>query len=268
MSDTAKLALPLLEAAQAQKHVTHNEALGRLDALVQLAVLSRSLATPPATPAEGDRYLVAASATGDWAGHSGHIAYRFGGGWKFATPQAGWRAWVAAETALFIFDGSAWASVGGGGGSMQNLPLVGVNTTADATNKLAVASSDVLLTHVGTSTRLKLNKSAAASTASLVYQTGFSGRAEFGLTGDDDFHIKVSPDGSSWTEALVINRSSGTVTLRAGSVANAGLANMASPSIKGRVSAGTGAPEDLTPSQAAKALSLWAKLATTTMTLP
>ena len=65
MSQTTRLALPLIEAAQSQKHVTHNEALVGLDALVQLSVRSRAM-TPPA-PSEGDRYLVAATASGVFA---------------------------------------------------------------------------------------------------------------------------------------------------------------------------------------------------------
>ena len=76
MSDPARepirpQGLPYLAAAQAQKHVTHNEALRRLDAVVQLAVLDATLAAPPASPDEGDRYIVAASATGAWAGQDG-----------------------------------------------------------------------------------------------------------------------------------------------------------------------------------------------------
>ena len=41
MTDTANLALPCIEGSQAQKHVTHNEALRVLDTLVQLAVLDQ-----------------------------------------------------------------------------------------------------------------------------------------------------------------------------------------------------------------------------------
>jgi hypothetical protein len=60
MSDaTTHLLLPYILAAQAQKHVTHNEALRILDGLVQLSVLDRDLAAPPASPADGDRYIVA-----------------------------------------------------------------------------------------------------------------------------------------------------------------------------------------------------------------
>jgi hypothetical protein len=44
-------------------------------------------------------------------------------------------------------------------------------------------------------------------------QTNFSGRAEFGLIGDDDLTIKVSPDGSAWSTALVADRATGAVSL-------------------------------------------------------
>ena len=54
-----------------------------------------------------------------------------------------------------------------------------------------------------------VNKAASADTGWLVYQTEFSGRAEMGLTGDDDFHIKVSPDGTTWHEALVVDGATG-----------------------------------------------------------
>ena len=75
MSQTTRnLALPLIAAGQAQKHVTHNEALTLLDALAQLACLDRDLAAPPVNPAEGDRYIVAGPApTGAWAGLAGQV---------------------------------------------------------------------------------------------------------------------------------------------------------------------------------------------------
>ncbi|MBI2720353.1 MAG: DUF2793 domain-containing protein [Rhizobiales bacterium] len=84
MSETPLLGLPLIEAAQAQKHVTHNEALLQLDAAVHLSVVNRTSVAPPASPAEGDRYLVAASATGAWAGNSGKIAAWQAGAWHYS----------------------------------------------------------------------------------------------------------------------------------------------------------------------------------------
>ena len=211
MSDTLSLGLPLMASAQAQKHVTHNEALLRLDALVQLSVIARDVAAPPASPAEGNRYLVAAGAAGAWAGHSGDIACFQNGAWIFASPQTGWRLWLQAETKLIVFNGTIWTDAV----SLQNVPQLGVNTTADATNRLSVSSSAVLLNHGGSDMRLKINKNAAANTATAVFQTGFSGRAEFGLAGDDNFRIKVSPDGTSWADAIVIDKATGAVALPA-----------------------------------------------------
>jgi len=81
MSDTTtKLLLPYILAAQAQKHVTHNEALRLLDGLVQLSVFDRDLTAPPGSPNDGDRYIVASGATGDWAGWDLNVALFTGRG--------------------------------------------------------------------------------------------------------------------------------------------------------------------------------------------
>ena len=256
MSDTPLIGLPLLEASQAQKHVTHNEALLLLDAAVHLAVISRSLNAAPALPVDGDRYLIAASPAGEWLGHAGHLAYREAGSWRFAIPQAGWRLWVVAEELFLLFDGTTWRDLFNID-TLQNIDLLGVNTTADATNKLAVASSSILFNNIGNDQRVKINKNAVGDTASLLYQTGFSGRAEFGLTGDDDFHVKVSPNGSTWFDAVTINRTSGLVTLTNNSVANAALADMATATLKGRATAGSGDPEDLNGTQATALLDVF-----------
>ena len=63
MTNTSRLGLPVIDAAQAQKHVTDNEALILLDALTQLAVENRTLTTPPGTPADGACYIPAVGAT-------------------------------------------------------------------------------------------------------------------------------------------------------------------------------------------------------------
>ena len=383
MTSTPNLVLPYIAAAQAQKHVTHNEAIRALDAIVQLAVLDRDLAAPPGSPAEGARYIVAASATGLWAGHTGHIAAFQDNAWQFFTPGEGWIAWVADEATAIVWTGSAWTALGSGGGggvtdhgaltglsdddhaqyynqargdaryalltaladkisvsekgaasgvatldatsklplaqlpaltkadvglanvdntsdankpvstatqtalnakialsekgaasgvatldatsklplaqlpaltkadvglanvdntsdankpvstatqtalnaktdevggSLQSATLLGVNATADATNRLSVASAASLFNHVGAGHQVKVNKAAAADTVSFLFQDAFSGRAEFGLTGDDNFHCKVSADGSAWTEAFVIDRTNGNTTFTKGAV--------------------------------------------------
>src|SRR5581483_4788156 len=124
MTDTTpNLALPELIAAQAQKHVTHNEALRALDVLVQLAVIDRDLAAPPGSPAEGQRWLIAASPTGAWAGHACHIAAWQDGAWEFYAPQTGWLAYVIDEGALIAWTGSAWVDALSALTSLNNMTL-------------------------------------------------------------------------------------------------------------------------------------------------
>ena len=93
--------------------------------------------------------------------------------------------------------------------NIDNVARLGINATADATNKLSVSSDAVLISTSTGDQRTKLNKAAATNTASLLFQDNFSGRAEFGLIGDDNFTLKVSPDGSTFHTALVLNQSSG-----------------------------------------------------------
>ena len=162
---------------------------------------------------DGDRYLVATSPTAEWAGQVGAIALRMEGAWRFLTPRKGWRLWVEAENLLLIYDGAIWQTPPLPT-QIQNLTLLGVNATADATNKFAVGSSSVLFNNVGTSIQFKVNKRAAADTASLLFQDNFSGRAEIGLTGDDSLHFKVSADGSTFFESLIVGGATGLVTVK------------------------------------------------------
>jgi hypothetical protein len=223
MTHSPNLALPYLSAAQAQKHVTVNEALRILDAVVMLALLDRDLAAPPASPADGARYIVAAGATGAWAGHAGAIAAWQDGAWAFIAPRPGFLAYVVDEASLLVWDGSAWQGAGSGGApsAIDNLTRLGVGTAADATNPFAAKLNNALWTAKTAaeggdgSLRYKMNKENAAATLSLLMQTGYSGRAEIGLTGDDDLRLKVSPDGATWIDAIHIDRTSGRVAFPA-----------------------------------------------------
>lgn len=209
METTPNLALPYLMPAQAQKHVTHNEALRALDALVQIGAKSRTLTEPPADPAAGDRYLVADGAAGAWAGRAHQLAAWQDGVWRFYAPQPGWLVHVADESLLLVWDGAAWTAAVGG---LNPAPFVGVNAIADAANRFAVASPSSLFNHEGGGHQVKVNKAGSAETASVLFQTGWSGRAEFGLAGDDDWHVKVSPDGALWHEVLIAERATGRVS--------------------------------------------------------
>lgn len=377
MSDiTTHLLLPYILAAQAQKHVTHNDALRLLDAVVQLSVLDRNRTAPPATPVDGDRHIVAQAATGLWAGWDLNVAFWVDGAWMRLVPRPGWTAWSIADAAHTVWNGTAWVTVGGSGGSggvsfsdavfevyddgdptkkamfslsgisaattrtftlpntsselailasTQNFTgdktfsgaltasgtvtvssaaaTIGTSTetasygmgtgttttgvtktvnlgtdgasgsntvvnigsatpgaggttvintptvtfanavtqvgmpqanltaellglggaTADATNRLSVNTPNVLLNNAGASIDVTVNKNAAINDASFNFKTGFSVRALFGTLGSDDFTLKVSPDGSSFFDALVADRNTGRVKFPLG-VALTGLA--------------------------------------------
>lgn len=111
MSATIRHELPLLAAGQAQKEVTHNEALLAIDRQLHLAVLSRALTVPPEAPAAGSAYIVPSGADGAWAGHSTAVASHDGFGWTFVSPIRGCLAWIVDEGVFAVFDGG-W-SVGG-----------------------------------------------------------------------------------------------------------------------------------------------------------
>jgi hypothetical protein len=219
MDTTPSLALPLLAAAQAQKHVTHNAALMQLDALVQLACLDRDLASPPPSPAEGDRYIVAAAPTGAWAGWADRIARYEDGSWTALDPGPGTLAWVVDEGALHVWTGAAWTNLSLALAVAQNLTRLGVGTAADATNPFAAKLNKALWTARTLAEggdgdlRYTLNKEAAADTLSLLFQSGFEARAELGLLGDDDLRLKVSADGASFREALAVDRATGDLRL-------------------------------------------------------
>jgi hypothetical protein len=224
MSASANLALPFIEGGELLPDVTLNETLRLLDTLVQLAITDRDLNTPPGSPAEGQRWIVKASPspTGAWAGHGHHVAGWQDGGWVFRAPQIGWFAYLIDEGALVAWNGTAWVGALAMLSTLQNLALLGVGTAADATNPFSAKLNNVLW--VGKTVaeggdghlRYKLSKESAAKTLSLLFQDNFSGRAEIGLTGDDDFHFKVSADGSSWLDAITIDRATAKLTANQG----------------------------------------------------
>lgn len=111
MSNTAKLSVPRLLADQSQKHVTHNEAIDRYDQLVQQTVINRTTTTPPSSPSEGDAYIIAATATGDWSGRETEIVAWINGAWVFFTPREGWFVYDESTDEHVKYDGSSWVSL-------------------------------------------------------------------------------------------------------------------------------------------------------------
>ncbi|KUJ82707.1 hypothetical protein AVO45_18845 [Ruegeria marisrubri] len=200
------LDLPFLQPSQAQKHVTHNEALRRLDLVVQLRVATTGAETPPSAPSEGEIHALGISPGSAWAGQAGKLAAWLDGAWQFLDPHPGWRAWDLSAGKLLVWDGNAWVEPPF---STQDLAGIGIATSSDATNRLSVRSPASLFSHEGAGHQIKVNKATEADTASLLFQSNWSGHAEMGLNGDNAFSVKVSPDGSTWTEALRFEPSTG-----------------------------------------------------------
>lgn len=107
---TARFALPLIAAGQAQKEVTHNEALAALDLIAHPAVTGVGVNTPPADPAPGACWIVGAAPTGAWTGHADALAGWTAGGWRFAAAREGMTAWTGGANGFVQFTGGTWSA--------------------------------------------------------------------------------------------------------------------------------------------------------------
>jgi hypothetical protein len=221
---TARLALPYLAAGQMQKHVTLNAALTRLDALLQTAVVSATLAAQPETPFDGDLYILPENAQGPaWSGRAAGSLMRFeAGGWSVVSTPIGLTALVLDAGIMTVRGEEGWSPLGLWLGELQGLSRLGLGTTADAANPLAVKTNTALYTARGLDEggdgdlRLTLNKEAAGDVLSLLFQSGYGGRAELGLVGDEDLSLKVSADGAIWRRAFAVDRATGRIAFDAG----------------------------------------------------
>lgn len=131
MSDASpRLQLPFLAVGQAQKEMTHNEALTRLDICVQ-AVVEEELATPPDIAEAGRCWLVGESAQGAWAGQAGCIAQSTGGGWRFMVPFDGFSIWMRASGQRLTRESGLWsASLSGTALRIDGKQVVGAQQNA------------------------------------------------------------------------------------------------------------------------------------------
>src|SRR6185295_16253008 len=103
MTTTTHLGITLVEQSQAQKEVTVNQALMRLDALLNNGAKSRATNTPPGSPASGDLYIVGGAPTGAWSGQANKLGY-YDQGWHFITPSEGMTLWVADEDIIYSYN--------------------------------------------------------------------------------------------------------------------------------------------------------------------
>lgn len=177
MSNSARIGLPFLDAAQAQKHVTVNEALARLDIVSAGLVGSMDKIVPPTEPVDGDAHIVPIAAASDWSGQDGKVAIFLNGGWDFIVPWAGWRLWVADRNGVAVFDGFGWRL------SAQHFSAGGALTAS------LIAETD----HV-------VEAGAASQTAAIIPDKamvlGVTGRVTSAITGASSWQLGVngSPD--------------------------------------------------------------------------
>lgn len=207
------LNLPYMQPAQAQKHITHNEALETLDRLVQMRIAAFDLSEPPADAQETPEqiYWTGSSPMGDWAGEAKRLAFWDGAGWRFMIPESGYLCTDVSSGCVRVFDGTDWVAPPSDTTIPESLARLGVNATPDDHNRLSVSADGSLFTHAGDDHRLTVNRNADVNTASVVFKTNYVGAAEFGLTGGTDFSLKVSPDGNQFHEALSVDTETGNV---------------------------------------------------------
>jgi hypothetical protein len=208
------LSLPLITAAQAQKHVTHNEALAMIDAMVQISVLSASTLAPPSSPQFGARYIVPQNAQADWVGKDNSLAHFNEIGWQFFSPATGWLAYVVDQGNFLHFNAAGWQSLIATS-ALQSLPALSINMTPTGSERFSVQDDASLLNHDGSDHRLKINKAAQSNTASVLFSENFVSKAEVGLAGDNQLHFKVSPDGNTWQSSVQLDPITGFVGINA-----------------------------------------------------
>ncbi|MDT8326246.1 MAG: DUF2793 domain-containing protein, partial [Roseovarius sp.] len=171
---------------------------------------------PPVSPEAGSLFGLGAAPTGVWAAQAHKIAAWDGVAWQFFSPLDGWRLFDLASHRSYVFEAGTWKHEIS---NLSNLDGVGIRTSWDDVNRLAVASEATLLSHAGAGHQVKVNKAVNSDTASLLFQSGWTGHAEMGLAGDNAFSIKLSSDGNSWAEAVRMDPSLGEIAFSpAGSV--------------------------------------------------
>ncbi|TXH12493.1 MAG: DUF2793 domain-containing protein [Hyphomicrobiaceae bacterium] len=229
-----------------------------LSALTQLSVISRTTVLP-GSPADGDIYIVRSDAGAE----PNKVAVRDNGAWVYLTPQEGWRGWVRDTDELVVFNGTTWVISGGdiADDAVTNAKLANM-ASATIKGRISAGSGDPEdLTAAQVKTLLGILSGDISNFSESVddrVATLLTAGANVSIVYDDVANTLTISASGGGTGGLV-DGDYGDVTVSGGStvitidnavVTNAKLANMATATFKGRSTAGTGAPEDLTTEQA------------------
>lgn len=131
-SATPRFALPLLFAGQAQKEITHNEALILIDALITAEIQGANINAPPASPLPGQCWAIGHSPSGVWLGKAGQLAIATVGGWRFCDVGEGFAVRMTSGGAMWRRTGATW------GGPPTLAPPNG-GTVIDSEARVAIA---------------------------------------------------------------------------------------------------------------------------------
>jgi len=204
MTVTNNIALTLLEQSQAQKEITINEALSRIDALLNIGAIDKDLNTPPTTPMAGDAYIISASPTGAWSGKAKQFTY-FDQIWRFIQPKEGMSVWVKDEDKQYIFDGANWL-----GNNFSSPVIIGeieipagsnaapsLNFTGDKDTGIAKSGGADSFSFIsGGQEQVRINYT--ASTTNYIALTGANASAPkiYADGSSTNIDLKISPKGS------------------------------------------------------------------------
>ena len=101
----------MVSGNQGEQHYTQFMAFLRgIDGLVQPHAKSLTTTAPPASPADGDVYIVPSGATGAWSGKTNQVT-RWSGAmsaWEFYAPHNGWRLYVEDKQSDYSYNGTSW----------------------------------------------------------------------------------------------------------------------------------------------------------------
>jgi len=197
MSETAKLGLPLVQPAQAQKHVTVNDAFQRLDAFAQISIDTVGVTIPPLAPVDGELHAIGSGAVADWAGHDGELGLFLNAGWLFVQPDVGWRGWRLDAASAVTFDGVDW--VEGGGAFTQNGAGF-VHRSIESDHAVATGATSVLTGFI------PANAMVYGVTGLVLTDIGGAASFEIGVTGSTNrYGSGIGVSTGSWARGLTGN---------------------------------------------------------------
>lgn len=205
---TPRLGLDYVASNQAQKHVTVNGGLWRLDGIVQMRLESRQLGVAPEEAELGACWAVPDGASGAWSDFAGEVVRRDVSGWASLPVPVGALAFVADEDEVVVRGETGWRPLGSLLGAVGPVDSLGVGAEAASHRPLTVAGpSSLFNADADGDHRLMINRAAPGDTASVIFQTAFEGGAEIGLCGSGAFCVRAAADGGPWSNVLTVTPS-------------------------------------------------------------